>query len=103
MNKQRRKDIYIVVQMLLSIIQNGEVNPDKLNSILRDVEYLQNEEEDYRDNIPENMQGGDRYERADEACDNLSYAYDYISEAIESDNYVDYLKKAIDYLNDASM
>ena len=102
MNKQRRKDIYIIIQTILSIIQCG--NPDKnlLINVLRDVEYIQNEEEDYRDSIPENMQGGSRYEIADEACDNLSYACDYISEALESNDCMNYLKKAIQHLNDAS-
>ena len=103
MNNKRRKDIYLIIKTLLSMIQNNIVNKDALTRLLIDIEYIQNEEEDYRDNIPENMQSGYRYERADEACDNLSYAYDYISEAIDSENCVDYLKKAIDYLNDASI
>lgn len=103
MNKQRRKEIYEIINKLLSIIRDGKFNTDILNDILSDIEYIQNEEEDYRDNIPENMQGGDRYERADEACDNMSYACDYVSEAIDSEEWVDYLKKAIEYLNDASV
>ena len=47
-------------------------------------EYLQAEEEEYRDNIPENMQESERYEKADEACDNLSSAVDSLEEAISS-------------------
>lgn len=103
MNKQRRKDIYMTTRKLLFIIQNNKFDKSILKRILMDIEHLQNEEEDYRDNIPENMQGGDRYERADEACDNMSYACDYISEAMDSDDWADYLKKAIEYLNDASI
>lgn len=100
MNNKRRKEIYIITNKLLSMTNK---NIDVLNDIVRDIDCIQNEEEDYRDNIPENMQGGYRYERADEACDNLSYACDYISEAIESEDWLEYLKKAVEYLNDASM
>lgn len=39
---------------------------------------------EYRDNIPENMQESERYEKADEACDNLSSAVDSLEEAISS-------------------
>jgi hypothetical protein len=103
MNKFRRKEIYVIIRRLLSVIQKGECDKDVLIDILADIEYIQNEEEDYRDNIPENMQGGSRYERSDEACDNMSYACDYIGEATDSDDWVDYLKKAIEHLNDASL
>ena len=42
--------------------------------------------EEYRDNIPENMQGSERYEQAESACDSLSEAVDSISAAIDSIN-----------------
>lgn len=53
---------------------------------MADVETLQEEEEGYRDSIPENMQSGERYEQAESACDSLSDARDSISEAIDSIN-----------------
>ena len=55
MNKARRKNIQDVVNQL-----------EDLKSTLED---LQGEEEEYRDNIPENLQGSERYEKAEEACD----------------------------------
>ena len=58
MNKARRKNIQDVVNQL-----------EDLKSTLED---LQGEEEEYRDNIPENLQGSERYEKAEEACDTLS-------------------------------
>lgn len=75
----------------------NKVRRAKLNRILEAIEELQaelqeiaEEEEEYRDNIPENMQGSERYEKADAACDNLSnadYSFDdiisYITEAME--------------------
>lgn len=48
------------------------------------MEDIQSEEEEYRDSIPENMQSGERYKRADEACDNLSDAVDNLEEVISS-------------------
>lgn len=102
MNKFRRKEIFRVIMSLTKAIDNGAIE-EELNDIAASIEILQNEEEDYRDNMPENMQGGYKYEAADEACDNLSYAYDCVSEAMDCEDVNDYLKKAIKYLNEASV
>ena len=48
------------------------------------MEELQEEEEDYRDNMPENMQGGERYEKADEVASNLEDAVGSLEDAISS-------------------
>lgn len=37
-----------------------------------------------RDNIPENMQGGDRYEMADNACSELEAAHETLDNAKDS-------------------
>lgn len=70
MNKVRRKNIQDVVGQL-----------EDLKSALEDVLH---EEEEYRDNIPENLQGSERYEKADEACDTLSGAVDGLEDIITS-------------------
>ena len=70
MNQARRKKIQDVSDQL-----------EELKSALEDV--LQ-EEEEYRDNIPENLQGSARYEAADEACDTLSGAVDGLEDIITS-------------------
>ena len=57
MNKERRKS--------LREIQS------KLDRLGQDLETLKEEEEEYRDNMPENLQESDRYQRADEVCDLL--------------------------------
>ena len=72
MNKVRRKNLQSIV--------------DKLEELMADVEAIQEEEEEYRDNIPENMQSGERYEQAEAAGDALSEATDSISSAIDSIN-----------------
>lgn len=69
-DKIRRKNLQAIIDQL-----------EELKGGLKD---LQAEEEEYRDNIPENMQESERYEKADEACDNLSSAVDSLEEAISS-------------------
>lgn len=70
MNKIRRKNLQTII--------------DQLEGLKGSLEDLLAEEEEYRDNIPENMQESERYEKADEACDNLSGAVDSLEEAISS-------------------
>ena len=60
MNKIRRKNLQAII--------------DRLEELKGSLEDLQAEEEEYRDNIPENMQESERYEKADEASDNHSIA-----------------------------
>ena len=62
-----------------------------LDALYRELEDIQSrleeitcEEEDYRDNIPENLQGSERYEIADAACESLRDAYDMITDALDS-------------------
>ena len=69
MNAMRRK-------LLQSIM-------DKLEDLKSDLAVLTEEEEESRDNIPENLWGSERYEKADEACDNLNGAFDSLEEAID--------------------
>ena len=67
MNKERRVDAII----------------DALENLKGDIEEVLEEETEYRDNIPENMQQSERYETADQNCDCLQSAYDSMEEAIE--------------------
>ena len=70
MNKARRKAIDEVIS--------------KIEEAKELLENLQAEEEEYRDNMPENLQGSERYEAADAAVDNMSSAVDALDEAISS-------------------
>lgn len=74
MNNIRRKAIGKIQEQL-----------DELRSTLQDV---LDEEQECFDNIPENLWGSERYEKADEALENLTSAMDSIEEA------VDYLTEA---------
>lgn len=73
MNKQRRKEIKQVIDRLEEI--RGEVG-----FLLDTIQGIMDEETEYRDNIPENMQGGDRYEMADNACNELESAHDTLDQ-----------------------
>ena len=70
MNKIRRKNLQTII--------------DRLEDIKADLEEITYEEEEYRDNIPENLQSSEKYERADEACDNLNDAAYTLNEVIDS-------------------
>lgn len=70
MNKARRKALDEVIS--------------KIKEAKELLENLQAEEEEYRDNMPENLQGSERYEAADAAVDNMSSAVDALDEAISS-------------------
>lgn len=76
MNKARRKEL----QELYDIISEAK---DRL-------EILHDDEEEYKDNIPENLQSSERYERVaaavdalDSAVSSLEEVLDYIEEAQE--------------------
>ena len=70
MNKLRRKSLQAL--------------SEKLDELKSELEDIQQQEEEYRDNIPENLQGSDRYGRADSACSDLFDAVSSIDEALDS-------------------
>lgn len=69
MNKVRRKEL----QELYDIISEAK---DRL-------EMLHDEEEEYKDNIPENLQGSERYEIAEAAVDALDSAVSSLEETLD--------------------
>lgn len=70
MNNLRRKTL----QDLYDIIANAKDNLDE----------VRDEEECYKDNMPENLQGSERYERAEEAIDALESAISSLEDALDS-------------------
>ena len=73
MNKIRRKEIYTVCNKLETFknIQASE-RRSNLTDIINDIEMILSDEQYYMDSIPENMQGGSKYEKAEEEL-NASY------------------------------
>ncbi len=75
MNKQRRKAIENVT--------------GKIRDLLTDLEFFRDEEEDYKYNMLENLQGSEKYERAEDCVYGLSEAIDDIERALEKiDEYI---------------
>lgn len=55
---------------------------EKLRNIQEEINDILSEEEEYRDNIPENLQGSEKYENAENNCSNLQSAADQVDEVI---------------------
>ena len=70
MNKVRRKQLQEIIE--------------QIDAIMGALEDLQQEEEECRDNMPENLQCSERYERADDACNNMNDAISSLEDAISS-------------------
>lgn len=88
MNSTRRKAIKQTIDRFDSIRKKLEELVSEIESVKSDVENIQLEEEEYRDNMPENLQGSERYDKADDACTNLSdaaYALEDMIDALDFD------------------
>ena len=112
MNKERRKELDQIEKQLLLLTNFDEETADvddikeKLLSIKDNLEAVLMDEEDYRDNIPENLQGSIRYDTAEEACSNMEMAIDSIEFALSIDDFndiVDSVEEAVDYISDAKI
>lgn len=64
-------------------LQNAIDFIERAYGIIDDVRY---EEQDSMDNVPEALQGSERYIRMEDACDALEKAYDYCDSAIDALN-----------------
>ena len=79
MNNKRRKEIAKCIEML------SKKSPEIRNA-LEDLNDILFEEDEYRDNMPENLQGGSRYEDSEEASDLLNEAISYLDDALDEDD-----------------
>lgn len=53
-----------------------------LQELTSELCTLQEEEQEYVDNMPENLQGSDKYDAASQSADDLQCAIDQLEEAI---------------------
>lgn len=72
MNKARRKQIEAVKDKIADA-------QALIAEIMEEVESIRDEEQDYLDNIPENLQASERYDAAEESVSNLDNACDELS------------------------
>lgn len=77
MNKNRRKEISGL------IMDMGELSA-ALESMKERIEAIKSEEEEYRDAMPENLQGSDKYSAAEGAIDSMESAMGEIETAFNS-------------------
>lgn len=93
MNNDRRKELRNLANKLKSNTNQNDL--EFIASIKNELESILCEEESYMDNIPENLQGGYRYQMAEDACDNIESAIDALNE--------NELNEAIDYIYNAAV
>ncbi|MFN6965162.1 MAG: hypothetical protein ACK4S4_15560 [Pyrinomonadaceae bacterium] len=55
----------------------------RLSDTVEELRMIANEEEEYRDNMPENLQNSERYDAADTAAYNINDAADQIEHALD--------------------
>lgn len=89
MNNTRRKAISEVSKKV------GDIKGE-LESLMQEIEEIKGAEEDYKDNIPENLQGGEKCEVAEAAIENLEEAYNSLDDIVGS------LEEVESYLDEAS-
>lgn len=95
MNNDRRKEISRIIEEIESAVSTAK---EKLEELQSSIESVRDEEQECMDNMPENLQGSERYETAEQAVENLDSAASSIEELIEAIDTDD----LIGYLNDAA-
>lgn len=99
MNKARRKELGEVINGLNTIEDR-----DDLYAWINTLENLKDEEQDYYDNIPENLQYSQRAEDSESAIDNLDEALDLLHEAYDAEEFnrnSSIIQEAINKIEDA--
>lgn len=88
MNRIRRREISELVKELQEI-------EERLGGIFQRIDEINYDETEYRECMPENLQGGERYCASEEASNNLDEAYR------ESYELSDYIENVIGCLEEA--
>lgn len=78
MNNARRKQIETIKARIAALLSQAE-------DIKTDVEAIRDEEQDYRDNMPESFANGEKGEKADAAIEALDQVMQDLESLIEND------------------
>jgi len=78
MNNQRRKQIESIKGRISALLSEAE-------NIKTDVEAIRDDEQEYRDNMPESLADGEKGEKADTAIAALEQVIEDLESLIESD------------------
>ncbi len=99
MNKARRKELSEVIREL-----NMMSDKNDLYSIINALDNIKDDEQDYFDNIPENLQYSQRAEASEEAINNMDEALDLLNEVYDADEFdkdSGLIQEAIDKIEEA--
>lgn len=89
-NNKQRKHVQDAIERINHVKR-------ELGCLMEDIQGISDEEENYRDNTPENLQGSDQYEAAEHACVELEAACEAFGESISDlESVVASLKSAIE-------
>lgn len=104
MNKRRRAEIAAII----AVLSVAEYSADDVSGALDDVRSVRNEEQECLDNMPENLEGSEQYEKMehaidclDDAADNLEDAVEYLEEDCDTERAADCVGDAISSLESA--
>ncbi len=82
MNKARRKELAGVIKGLNTIQDR-----DDLYSWINTLDNIKDDEQDYYDNIPENLQYSQRAEDSEQAIEYMEEALDLLNEVYDMDEF----------------
>lgn len=107
MNKSRRKEIYSIARRLKNLLKETDINyvSNEISECIDLTQCIFDEEDMCRDNVPENLQNGYRYQESEEACDYLEATIEVLEDINYDDNIesiVYTISNAINYLNEAA-
>ena len=99
MNKSRRKELSDVIEEL-----NKIQDKDDLYDCIMTLDSIKDDEQDYYDNIPENLQYSQRAEDSEEAIENLEEALDLLNDVYDEEEFNknnESIQEAIDKIEEA--
>lgn len=99
MNKSRRKELLEVIKEL-----NKIQDRDDLYSCINTLENIKDDEQDYYDNIPENLQYSQRAEDSEQAIENMDDALYLLNDVYDEEEFNkdnELIQEAIDKIEDA--
>lgn len=94
MNKMRRKELVDLVKELRAF-----QDKDDIYTAINTLENIRDDEENYYDNIPENLQSGQRAYDSEEAIDKMNDALDLLNDAYDADNTDEIKNMVADAIN----
>ena len=78
MNSERRKQIEAIKERISSLVGDA-------SEILSEVEDIRNDEQEYRDNMPESFADGDKGQKADDAIAALDEVVEGLQTLLDTD------------------